>query len=120
MFSQGIYQKNDYSRTVEILLDHTEYNILYDSEDSKNFTSRNLYVINRYLHCLTKFTSKCKSIQVGNQAFVLIMFVLPVVIDVYGQRFEINTMVSEIYNNVDTVPGIKNFMELEVDLDKRS
>ena len=31
----------------------------------------------------------------------------------YGHRFKINTLVSEIHENVDLVLGIKNVFELE-------
>ena len=32
---------------------------------------------------------------------------------IHGHRFEIYTLVSEIHENVDLVPGIKNIFELE-------
>ena len=38
-------------------------------------------------------------------------FVIPVVINFQGHRFEVYTMVSEIHNNVDVVMGIKHEME---------
>ena len=41
------------------------------------------------------------------------MFITPVIVDVHGHRFEINTLVSEIHENVDLVLGIKNVFELE-------
>ena len=40
-------------------------------------------------------------------------FIIPVIIDVHGHRFEIYTLVSEIHENVDLVLGIKNVFELE-------
>ena len=42
-----------------------------------------------------------------------VLFVIPVIIDVHGHRFEIYTLVSEIHENVDLVLGIKNVFELE-------
>ena len=42
-----------------------------------------------------------------------VLFVIPVIIDVHGHRFEIFTLVSEIYANVDLILGIKNIFELE-------
>ena len=33
--------------------------------------------------------------------------------DIHGQRFKIYTLVSEIYENVDLILGIKNVFELE-------
>ena len=41
------------------------------------------------------------------------LFVIPIIIDRYGHRFEIYTLVSEIHENVDIVLGIKNVFELE-------
>ena len=41
------------------------------------------------------------------------LFIIPVIVDVHGHRFEIYTLVSEIYENVDLVLGIKNVFELE-------
>ena len=41
------------------------------------------------------------------------MFIIPVIIDVHGHRFEIYTLVSEIHKNVDLVLGIQNVFKLE-------
>ena len=41
------------------------------------------------------------------------LFVILVIIDVHGHRFEIYTLVSEIHENVDLVLGIKNVFKLE-------
>ena len=35
------------------------------------------------------------------------------IVDIYGHRFEIHTLVSEIHENVDLVLGIKNVLGLE-------
>ena len=37
-----------------------------------------------------------------------VLFVIPVLIDVYGHRFEVFTLVSEIHDNVDLVLGMEN------------
>ena len=52
-------------------------------------------------------------IQVGNEHYVSGLFVIPVIIDIHGHRFEILTLVSEIHDNVDLVMGMKNIFELE-------
>ena len=44
---------------------------------------------------------------------VSVLFIIPVIIEVHGHRFEIYTLVSEIHENVDLVLGIKNVFELE-------
>ena len=63
------------------------------------------------LHSLVKFSSKTQGIQAGNGQYVSVLFILPVVIDVHGQTFEICILVSEIHENVDLVLGIKNIFE---------
>ena len=58
-------------------------------------------------------------IQVGNGQYVSVLFVIPVIIDIHGHRFEIFTLVSEIHDNVDLVKGMKNIFELEGIIDSR-
>ena len=41
------------------------------------------------------------------------LFIILVIIDKHGHRFEIFMLVSEIHENVDLVLGIKNIFELE-------
>ena len=41
------------------------------------------------------------------------LFIIPVIVEIAGHRFEIYTLVSEIYDNKDLVLGIKNIFELE-------
>ena len=65
------------------------------------------------LHSLPKFAPKVQRIQVGNGQCVSILFIIPVIIDVHGHRFEIYTLVSEIHENVELVLGIKNVFELD-------
>ena len=52
--------------------------------------------------------SRTQRIQAGNSQCVSVLFIIPVIIDVHGHRFEIYTLVSEIHENVDFVLGIKN------------
>ena len=49
----------------------------------------------------------------GNGQYISVLFVIPVIIDIHGHRFEIFTLVSEIHDNVDLVMGMKNIFELE-------
>ena len=42
-----------------------------------------------------------------------VLLIIPIVIDIHGQRFEIFTLVYKIQENVDLVLGIKNKFELE-------
>ena len=71
------------------------------------------YLRCKCLHALPKFVSNTNRIQVKNGQYVGILFVVPVIIDVNGHRFEIFTLVSEIHENVDLVLGIKNIFDLE-------
>ena len=65
------------------------------------------------LHTLPKFASTTQIIHVGNGQCVSVLFIIPVIVDIHGHRFEIYTLVSEIHENVDLVLGIKNVFELE-------
>ena len=98
---------------LEKLLDGTECQLLLDTGASKSFMSKSYYMHCKSLHSLPKFVSETQRIQVGNGQFVSVLFIIPVIIDVHGYRFEIYTLVSEIHENVDIVLGIKNVFELE-------
>ena len=90
------------------LLDGTECQLLLDTGASKSFMSKSFYMHCKSLHSLPKFASKTQRIQVGNGHCVSVLFVITVIIDVHGYRYEIYTLVSEIHENVDLVLGIKN------------
>ena len=62
---------------------------------------------------MPKCASKTQRIQVGNGQYVSVLFIIPVIIDIQGQRFEIYTLVSEIHENMDLVLDIKNVFKLE-------
>ena len=51
--------------------------------------------------------------ELGNGQYVAVLFVIPVIVDIHGHRFEVFTLVSEIHDNVDLVLGMKNVFELE-------
>ena len=52
-------------------------------------------------------------IQVGNGQFISILFIIPIIIDIHRNRFEIYTLELEIHENIDLVLGIENIFELE-------
>ena len=79
--------------TIGKLLDGTEYQILLDTGTSKSFMSNYLWC--KSLHSLSKFASKMQTIQEGNRQFISVLFIIPIVIDIHGHRFEIFTLVSE-------------------------
>ena len=93
--------------TIGKLLDGTECQVLLDTEASKSFMSKSYYLHCESLHSLPKFASKTQRIQVGNGQYVNILFVIPVIIEISGHRFEIYMLVSKIDENVDIILGIK-------------
>ena len=95
------------------LLDSTECQILLDTGASKSFMSKLYHMHCKSLHPSPKFASKTQRIQVGNGQFVSVLFIIPVIVDIHGHRFEIYTLVSEIHENIDLVLGIKNVFKLE-------
>ena len=95
------------------LLDGTECQIPLDRSANKSFMSKSHYLRCKSLPSLLKFASKTQIIQVGNGQYVSALFIIPIVIDIHGHRFEIFTLVSEIHENVDLVLGIKNIFEIE-------
>ena len=95
------------------LLDHTDCQILLDTSATKSYMSKSYYLQCKTLHALPKFSSNTQRIQVGNGQYVSVLFVVPVIIDIHGHRFEIFTLVSEIHDNIDLVMGMKNIFKLE-------
>ena len=51
--------------------------------------------------------------QVGNGQYVSVLFIILVIVEIAGHRFEIYTVVYEIHDNIDLVLGIENIFELE-------
>ena len=91
------------------VLNGEECQILLDTGVSKSYMSRSYYLRCKTLHDLPKFASKTQTIQVGNGQYVRVLFVIPVIVEICGHRLE----VSEIFDNVVMVLGIKNIFELE-------
>ena len=81
--------------------------------------SKSFYMQCKSLHTLPKFASTSQRIQVGNGQCVSLLFKIPVILDILGHRFKIYSLVSEIYENVDLVLGIKNVFELESVINSR-
>ena len=95
------------------LLDGVDCQILLDTGATKSYMSKSYYLQCKTLHALPKFYSNTQRIQVGNGQYGSVLFVIPVIIDIHGLRFEIFTLVSEIHDNVHLVMGMKNVFELE-------
>ena len=99
--------------TLGRLLDGTKCQLLLDTGACKFFMSKSFYMRCKSLHTLPKFGASMQRIQVGNGQCISVLFIIPVIIEVHGHRFEIYTLVSKIHENVDLVLGIKNVFELE-------
>ena len=94
-------------------MDGMECQILLDTGVSKSVMSKPYYLCCKTLHYLPKFTSKTQRIKVGNGQYVSVLFIILVIVEIAGHRFEIYTLVSEIHDNIDLVLRIKNVFELE-------
>ena len=94
---------SEQGHTVCKLLDGTECQILLDMGASKSFMSISHYLRCKSLHSLPKCTSKTLRVQVGNCHYINLVFIIPIVIDIHGHRFEIFTLVLEIHENIDLV-----------------
>ena len=95
------------------------YQILLDTGATKSYMLKSYYVQCKTLHALPKFSSNTWRIQVGNGQYVIVLFVIPVIINIHRHRFEIFTLVSETHDNVDLVMGMKNNFELQSVIDSR-
>ena len=93
------------------LLDGTESQILLNTGANKSFMSKSHYLWCKSLHSLPQFASKTQRIQVRNGHFISALFIIPIVIDKHGHKFEIFTLVLEIHENVDLFFGIKNIFD---------
>ena len=88
-------------------MDGTECQILLDTGASKSFMSKSYYLHCKALHSLPKFASKMQRIQVGNRQYVSVLFIISIVVEIAGHRFEIYALVSEVHDNMELVLGIK-------------
>ena len=81
--------------------------------------SKSYYLRCKLLHNLPKFASKTQRIQVGNGQYVGVLFVILVIVEISKHRLKVFKLVSEIFDNVDMVLGIKNLFKLEGVIDCR-
>ena len=101
------------------MLNGEECQILFDMGASKSYMLQSYYLRCKSLHNLPKFASKTQRFKVGNGQYVGVLLVIPVIVEIYGHRLEVFTLVSAIFDNVDMVLGIKNLFELEGVIDSR-
>ena len=100
---EQIFPISKSGNTVGKLMDGMECQILLDTGASKSFLSKSYYLCCKTLHALPKFASKMQRIQVGNGQYVGVLFIILVIVEIAGYRFEIYMLVSEIHDNVDLV-----------------
>ena len=108
--AEELFPVSENGYTLGRLLDGTKCQLLLDTGTSM---SKSFYIQCKSLHTLLKFAATMQRIQVGNGQCVSVLFIIPVIIEVHGHRFEIYTLVSEIHENIDLVLGIKYVFELE-------
>ena len=77
--------------------------MVWNSNTFRYRMSKLYYLRCKSLNPLPKFASKTQRIQVGNGQYVSVLFIVLIVTDKHGHRFEIFTLVSEIHENVDLV-----------------
>ena len=82
--------------------------------------SKAFYMSNPHLHHFPKFQSAIRHLQVGNGALVPALFVIPLLFKIQGHIFEVYTLVSEIQDKMDLIPGVKNIFELEGIMNSRT
>ena len=82
---------SEHGYTLGRLLDGTECQLLLDTGASKSFMSKLFYMQCKLLHSLPKFASRTQRIQVGNGQCVSVLFIISVIVDIHGHRFEIYT-----------------------------
>ena len=78
--------------TVGKQLDGSKCQILLDT-GARTFMSKSHYLHCKSLHSLPKFASKTQRIQVGNGQYISVLFIIPIIVDIHGHRFEIYTLV---------------------------
>ena len=85
---------------------------MLNNQASKSFMSKVHDLRHKSLHLLPKFAPKTNNFQVCNGQYVSVLFIMPVIKDINGHKFERLTLVSEIHKNVDFAPGINYIFEL--------
>ena len=111
--AEEMFSISEQRYTIGKLTEGMECQILLDTGTNKLSMSKSHYLRCKSLHSLPKFAIKTQRIQVGNGQYVNVLFIILIIIDIYGHRLEIFTLVSEIHENVDLVLGIMNIFELE-------
>ena len=73
--------------TIGRLLDGMKCQLLLGTAASKSFMSKSFYMYCKSLHTLPKFAATTQKIQVENGQCISVLFIIPVIVEVHGQRF---------------------------------
>ena len=106
--------------TDDKLLAGGKLDILLDTGASKSYMSKAFYMRNVHLHHFPKFQSAIRHLQVGNGDLVRALFVIPLVSNLQGHKFEVYTLVSDIQDKMDLILSVKNIFELEGIINSRT
>ena len=87
--------------------------ILLDRGTSKSYLLKGFSMRHPHLHKYPKFYSTIRNLQVRNGELVVALFVIPLVLKIYGHLFEIYTLVSKIQQSMDLIFDVKNMFEIE-------
>ena len=75
--------------TLGRLLDGTKCQLFLEMGASKSFMSKSFHIQGKSLHTLPKFATTMQKIQVGNGQCIGILFIIPVIVEIHGHRFEV-------------------------------
>ena len=113
MKAKGSFPISEKGFVMGKILNGEECQMLLDTGVSKSCMSKSYYLRYKAFHELPKFASKTQRIQVENGQYIEKLFVIPVIVEICSHKLEVFTLVSEIFDNVDMVLGVKNIFELE-------
>ena len=97
MVAEERFSISEQGYTTGKLLDATKCQILLDTGASKSFMSKSHYLHCKSLHSLPKFASKTQRIQVGNRQYVSVLFVIPIIIDIQSQIWDIHASIQNTW-----------------------
>ena len=112
LMSKRSFPIDHMARTEGVIGDGLKAKILIDSGASRCFLNKKCYDKSTMLQAIPKL--KCSgSIEVANGADVPPQFVIPLVVNIHGHRFEIYAIVADLAPTYDIMFGMKGLTEIE-------
>ena len=102
------------------LLGGGKLDILLDTGASKSYMSKAFYMSHEHLHHFAKFSICYQTFASWQWSLIPALFVIPLVFKIQGYKFEVYTLVSEIQDKMDLIPGVKNIFKLEGIINSRT